>query len=81
MKKIKPNAIFVDPYNEKHYQWVLKMKKIGLIKNIIISYDHENSGIVVRFDSPIKWYVIWRNNRFLGKDLVTIGYGTENSQK
>lgn len=74
MKKMKLNAIFVDLYNEKQYQWVLKMKKLNLIKNISILYNNESSGIVVKFDSPIKWYIIWRNNRFLGKEIAIVGY-------
>lgn len=81
MKKLKPNAIFVDLYNEKQYQWVLKMKKLHLIKNISILYNYESSGIVVKFDSPIKWYIIWRNNRFLGKEFAIVGYGIEDSRE
>lgn len=76
MKKIKCNAIFIDLNNEKQVKWVLKMKKIRLIKVEDCRYDSEHDGVVTMFSSPIKSYIIWRNNRFLGEDLITVAYST-----
>lgn len=74
MKKIKCNSIFVDPENDKQVKWVIKMKFLHLIKNSKCWYDEYNDGVIVTFSSPIKSYIIWRNNRFLGKDLMTAAY-------
>lgn len=74
MGKVKCNAIFLDLENEKQQMWFHRISKLGLLKGSHFIFDHQNGGYVITVRGPFARYIIWRNQKFLGNDLITAAY-------
>lgn len=69
---MKCNAIFLDANNEKQQDWFFRMVKMHLIKITNYRFSDEYGGFVIVIKGILSKYVIWRNEKFLGDDLMTI---------
>lgn len=74
MGKVKCNAIFLDLENEKQQVWFYRVFKLRLVKVSNFIFDAQNGGYVVAIKGIFARYIIWRNQKFIGKDVLTAAY-------